>query len=381
MSKQNKEIGQEEQFSLPDRPYKKIALSFIVLTSLLTLIIVYFTLSKAVITLEPKEAPEAKSFTFNIPLNTTSTEVVLNGTLTTQEVEIVKNFEVQNFKTEPGKATGIMTITNDNDKSQTLIATTRFLAPNGLIFRLQENVTVPAKQEITATVEADQSGDKYDIAPTSFTIPGLSETLQSKIYGKTTTVMNGGVKKIGRLSTEEITAAQKTTLTDLDKDIKEKLGIQDSEQNIIFLDKKILEENISNKEGDEVEKYTITIKAQVTVVSLDKEKLLSLTKDEYKKQMPSQTTLISYNLDSFKYTLDNLVDTTARVTTSLSAYNLKELNPQTIEKEKLYGLDKDGVKYFFDQYDNIKNVEVKFWPFWVKAVPSMADHIVIEVKN
>ncbi|HOY56107.1 MAG TPA: hypothetical protein PLH37_01665 [bacterium] len=381
MPKQNKETLQEEQFVSPDRPYKKIALSFIILASLLTLIIVYFTLSKAVITLEPKEAPEAKNFTFNIPLNTTSTEVVLNGTLTTQEVEIVKSFEVQNFKTEPGKATGIMTITNDNDKSQTLIATTRFLAPNGLIFRLQENVTVPAKQEITATVEADQSGDKYDIAPTSFTIPGLSEALQSKIYGKTTTAMSGGVKKIGRLSTEEITAAQKTALADLDKDIKEKLSMQDDKQNITFLDKEILEENISNKEGDEVEKYTITIKVKTTIVSLDKEKLLSLTKDEYKKQMPSQTTLISYNLDSFKYTLDNLVDTTARVTTSLSAYNLKELNPQTIEKEKLYGLDKAGVKYFFDQYDNIKNVEVKFWPFWVKAVPSMADHIVIEVKN
>ena len=75
-------------------------------------------------------------------------------------------------------ASGKITISNAQPTAQTLIKNTRFEAPNGLIYRIHDSVTIPggsmtAPGTLTVTVYADAGGENYNVGPTTFTVPGL----------------------------------------------------------------------------------------------------------------------------------------------------------------------------------------------------------------
>lgn len=95
-------------------------------------------------------------------------------------------------------ASGTITIYNTQSKSQKLIANTRFATASGLIFRIHSAVTVPAGTSakpgsLTAKVYADKEGSPYNIAPTSFTVPGFAGTPQaSTVYARSSSPMTGG---------------------------------------------------------------------------------------------------------------------------------------------------------------------------------------------
>jgi hypothetical protein len=95
-------------------------------------------------------------------------------------------------------AQGTITIYNTQSKPQQLITNTRFAAPNGLIFRIHQAVTIPAGStstpgQVTATAFADQPGAQYNIEPTTFTVPGLKGSdAYSAVTAKSAAAFKGG---------------------------------------------------------------------------------------------------------------------------------------------------------------------------------------------
>lgn len=85
-------------------------------------------------------------------------------------------------------AKGKITIRNEQTSSQPLIKNTRFQTADGLVFRIHDSVTVPAGGSISATVYADEAGEKYNIGPSKFTVPGLKG---SKAYDLVTATSEG----------------------------------------------------------------------------------------------------------------------------------------------------------------------------------------------
>ncbi len=97
------------------------------------------------------------------------------------------------------KAHGKITIINEySDKPQPLVATTRFLAEDGTLFRLANHVTVPGMKDgkpgkIEVLVIADKSGSNANIGPTKFSIPGFKGTPKDgKFYAVSEKAMIGG---------------------------------------------------------------------------------------------------------------------------------------------------------------------------------------------
>ncbi len=115
-------------------------------------------------------------------------------------------------------ASGQITVFNTQNKAQRLIATTRFATASGLIYRIHTAVTVPAGSAsnpgtATATVYADQSGDSYNIGPSSFTVPGLAGTPEaSQVYAKSTAAMTGGASGEVPVVDAQTEAAARTAL-------------------------------------------------------------------------------------------------------------------------------------------------------------------------
>jgi len=92
------------------------------------------------------------------------------------------------------KAKGVVTIFSLLDVPQKMIATTRLLSSSGLLFRINEDIFVPAAKtingklipgqlEVSAT--ADGKGLEYEIEPDTFSIPGFDYTEKyNKFYAE-----------------------------------------------------------------------------------------------------------------------------------------------------------------------------------------------------
>lgn len=111
---------------------------------------------------------------------TVSTDLVAyadTGDLTFKQISVEKvataDVKSEGTKEVTDSAKGTITIHNEQTKPQALIKNTRFETPEGLIFRIHDSVTVPANGDLDVQVYADEAGEKYNIGPTKFTVPGL----------------------------------------------------------------------------------------------------------------------------------------------------------------------------------------------------------------
>ena len=90
-------------------------------------------------------------------------------------------------------ARGTITIRNEQPSSQALIKNTRFATPEGLVFRIHDSVSIPSAGSLQVLVYADEPGDKYNIGPTTFTIPGLKGNKAfDLVTAKSANAMTGG---------------------------------------------------------------------------------------------------------------------------------------------------------------------------------------------
>jgi hypothetical protein len=112
------------------------------------------------------------------------------------------------------RASGVVTIYNEfGTQSQRLIKNTRFEAPDGKIYRINDSITVPgatkradntlAPGTIDVTVYADSPGAEYNKEPTQFTIPGFKgDPRYSTFYARSKTALSGGFVGVERVVAE-----------------------------------------------------------------------------------------------------------------------------------------------------------------------------------
>jgi hypothetical protein len=112
---------------------------------------------------------------------------VLPAELFTATKNTVQTYHASGVTNSPQKATGKITIYNVySSKPQVLVANTRFVTPDGKIFRLVNQVVVPGAQtqngklvpsSIDANIVADQTGPDYNVGPVPrLTIPKFKES-------------------------------------------------------------------------------------------------------------------------------------------------------------------------------------------------------------
>lgn len=184
----------------PHRPHPSGRHSFPFKTLFAVLVVIavslgalyYFSSAKVEVTPTTVSAAVQSSFTATQSTGNLPYEIVTSQKIASQSVKTTGT------KTVTTAASGSITIYNTQAKAQKLIANTRFATTAGLIFRIHEAVSIPggtaAKPGTAkATVYADKPGDTYNVAPTSFTIPGFAGTpLASQVYARSTAAMTGG---------------------------------------------------------------------------------------------------------------------------------------------------------------------------------------------
>ena len=392
--------------------YKIVAALFLCAVILSSVFIIHFALSRATIILSSRETPlfVKKDFTVQIQSQKSEAEPApsledLSQEIKAVELSLAKDkaqgtesiaqydfvgelIEVQisgekKFKpTAIGKsvegfAQGIVTIINDSNYDQTLVKTTRLLTPENVLFRIQQTVVVRKKGSVTMLAVADKKGASGDVGGTVFRIPGLSQSAQKLIYAKIDKPFVGGLSSSSVVTKPDITNAEIALVEEIENKGLVEMHAQNSNITLKDVVPEIISLSSSAKEGDGVDEFSVSGQLLLRAVHFDKKALLDLLKQRLRDELKPNEMVLYYDEPSFDYEITSLNkdENKAVVTASLKAFGA--LTTENMDKVKtlLAGSDASAVQSYFLKNPNISAVSVRFWPFWVKSVPRLFDHV------
>ncbi|MDP2917969.1 MAG: baseplate J/gp47 family protein [bacterium] len=367
------------------KSYKKFYLFFIILSLGLVGAIIYVTFGRATITLMPKKVVFENNFDAAVLENPNLAENAIPGkvlALETEESRLVTTNDVKGFD---GKASGTVTIYNKRDKDQPLLAKTRLLSASGILFRTDKRAIVPAGGEIDAAVTADREGKSGNIGPEKFTLVNIWKGWQDKLYGESKTEMTGGYAELPYIYEQTIDQALNILAEQLYAKNLANLQSQISSGEKILADatkNEILAFSSSAKPETQSDKFTIKVKTRTIALICNEEKLKDLAQINLKQAAPKDKEFLNIVWDSFSYKLKSydLDKKIALLEASLSGESRAKISAALFVKNELVGMDRYGVKKYFEKFEDVGEAEVYFKPFWVRKVPSMLDHFEIQIK-
>ncbi|MBT6254466.1 hypothetical protein HOI83_04530 [Candidatus Uhrbacteria bacterium] len=364
------------------RLYRRIAAAFLTLTMVMLAVVLYLATVQAVISVETQEEGVEREFIARVMEEPQGSEDI-PARIFSELVERSKTFEVNGDGEKiPAKARGTVTVTNESNVSQPLIATTRFLSESGVLFRLVDGVTVPANGDIQVVVAADEEGEQGEIEPTTFTIPGLNETKQKVIYGTSTEVMVGGSITKKSLTVEDLDVAQDELLIEIEAEMDELWRSEISGQLAgATILKETVEKRSDTEPGTETGTFEITTIARITGIYYDDARMRQIAELKLREHVPSGQVLNSVSFDEMivTYNRHDIENAVAHFDVTVGGIAMLKTTSEILDKANLVGLTAPEAEEFLEANDTIKNVDIWLKPFWVKRVPKLLDHITINI--
>ena len=316
---------------------------------------------------------------------------VIAGELFTEKKNITLSFDTTGEKKIEKKATGVVSIYNAfSSKSQPLVATTRLLTPDGKLFRLTDNITVPGAKivdgeiepsSIEAKVIADNPGDEYNIGPVErFSIPGFQGTSKYKgFYGASSSNMDGGFVGVVSFPTDEDADKAKTETEDKLQETLEAFSSNNvpegfvvlSDASRVSIDKIEIVENLEEKG-----KFSVYGEGKLETIAFPKKSFDSLLENEASSQIGFSVALEEDRV-SFNDVVSDIESGTLSFKASWNGVATRFIDNSSI-KEEIKGKDSDDLKNYITSLDGVASAKISFWPFWVKKSPENISKINIE---
>ena len=318
---------------------------------------------------------------------------IIPGELFTQSRNLQLTFSASGKKRIEKKASGKMIIFNAySSDPQPLVAQTRFLAPDGKIFRLMDKVIVPGAKivdgkivssSITAQVIADQTGNSYNIGPVSrFTIPGLKGSPKyESFYGESEEAMVGGfIGEVGYPTPEDIQKAEVELKIKLEESLLAAIIIQipkefkvlDGARSITFTNP------ILNTDLDAGGNFGIFGEASMGILAFKEADLLLMLSKKVKADLGSDFEIKSFEL-SYGLLRADFKKGSISVPLKFSSITARAINIEEL-KPKISGKSEEDLKAVVFALPGLESARISLWPFWIAKVPKNLEKITITVE-
>ncbi len=282
----------------------------------------------------------------------------------------------------PGRAHGEVTLINTSAHSQPLVATTRIVSANGVLFRLSRAVTVPAHGKATAEIMADEVGEAGDVDPGRFTIPGLSSSLQRVIYGQSTEAMRGGLTQVRRVDAVDISEVAARAEIEAVKNAEAALTAAPTLAR--FSRPTTTIRTLNAKAGQNVAELTADVHATVTHVLVDpvaaNVALRSIIRNAAAERGRD---VVAMTGDVSSFALGKIYRTEGYAELEGTVTTITRPLPTGLETElqRLFaGMSKEDAIAQRRSRDDIDDIEVRFSPPWLRRLPSRSDHIRVLIR-
>ncbi len=370
------------------RMYQHIAVAFVVVTFLLLLCVVYLSVSRATIRIvaDPKIIDvEAEITVLAEPIGDGQVQGLALETLV--EKQRVFTLPAEGATQVEGQASGYVILINESAKDQALVASTRLISEEGILFRIQNYVVVPTLGQVEVFVKADSVGQGGEIGASKFTIPGLSVDQQTQIYGVSVAPMTGGVQYVRALTQADIDGAFTSLSEEILVAAKQELaaGIDRTELDgeVYYTAALPIPSEINAVVGDEVGSFSLTFTQSVTAVYYSKLAVQNYVERLLAQQVPDGFRVSLVNHQTMRTDIVNadFDQGTATLGVYLDGLAIISEDAQTLNKDRFVGRAPHEVLTLLRASEAIQDVSVSFTPFWLKRVPTLQDHIKIIIEE
>ncbi len=423
VKKKYKEIMKKrKQLSLPGGPNRKALTTLVVISVTMLLIIFYVALPGATVYLTPESNVLEASANITLAdayLNASELETHPTHTLASYGVDSVVEVSVQYDATgelfSGENATGTITLYNDADYEWSLVAFTRLESPDGVIFRTQQFVTIPAGTEagpatLDVYVVADEKDSNDDIigdrgnidAGTHFILPGLRESSQALLYGENSSAMTGGNTIVTEyVLPEDIDAAYARVESELNAAVQDTLQAEvdalNAEQgsDLVLLTGDFAFDTydpnieIPDVEEEQLSSFEVTGSMAVSGIAFNYSELVNVLRSELKLRKSPEKQLKSIDEESLYYEVFDIDRGAKKIKITASIKGVEEyvLDPEEESgarlikkiKDHIAGETVEGAEEYIQNLDEINTVEIKSWPVWAPTIPSVVENIKIKV--
>lgn len=409
-------------------PNRHALIGLTVVTVFVLLVIVYIALPGVTIYLTPSASVLEKSVNITLAnytqnayeLETRPPHMIASYPIETTVSKSITHYATgKKFSDNGANASGKILISNTTDTAWPLIPETRFQTDDGIVFRISNAITVPAATSdgpgtAEAFVTADQTdtygvivGERGNIEPSRFFLPGLKESSRSKIYAENSEPMTGGVTDfIAYISEEDIEAAKLRINDELLRDAVSELEIAVVNQGDLIgnvdaftlLDGddaiKISDVSVdipSGLVGQNISEFTVSGEVSVSGVYYDHEAMLDILRDELSLKKSPQKELLRINEESTSYRIFEWDDRAGKI--KLTA-NIKGIEQFSIDPDKengarllskirehIVGKDIEEAKLYIQNLPEVNKVEIDSWPAWAPTIPNISDNINFEIRE
>lgn len=417
-------------------PSRRAFSTLVVASVVLFLFIAYFALPGATITLTTSPSILQRSVNVTLADTARNARAFDSGDYpnmrptypveTTITKEIPYNSTGENF--EGSNSTGTIVVINKSDRNWALVERTRFQTEEGLVFRIKEDVTVPASKEVEKTREdgstytdtvpgelpvrvvADTEdafgriiGSRGNIEPTTFIVPGLSKTSQNLLYGESRESFGGGkTVSTPRIVEEDIEAAKEKLLEAMKSDalqaLRDEVEKENREKNtnlklmedsfvIEFSDPTYFVDN--TLVGQELNEFNISGEISVNGIAYNFNEIMNILRQDLTRHKSPDKRLVYIYDQSFTY---DIVDIDrplkqVKITASIKGIEEFDIDPESENgrrlakkiKEHVVGKSKKEAVSYIQNLPEVNKAEISTWPTWAPNLPSVPDNIKIEV--
>lgn len=371
--------------------YRNIALGFFVVTMLLFAAIFFTSVRKATISIG--YVPQKVNYTDVVHVARQRADgKTIAGVVELQKVSLVRTYTPVGRERKDVPIVGFVQLINEHTKDQPLVKTTRLLASNGKLYRLSKSVVVPAKgmlERVEMYADEPGAGSATD-GPVSFTIPGLWEPLQKKIYGKSADAFTGGVLERGIVSAQDMQKAEADVRQALTAQAQEQLKtIRDAGGQGVFdgvmvsLDTLQIERNADI--GATVGSFALTAKANAIIVRYRKEELEQFIRARLAKLPIEEYATLAYDPSQLTLRVESYDAGKGQAQLSVFESVTKALKSDASQfaSAAFAGKSESEIQEVFKNLPGVESVQtdVSFFPYWVKTVPSVGGTVTVDLRQ
>lgn len=381
-----KETRASQPLSRSLKVYQRIAIAFVFMTFFLLLAVLYLSISRATITVIANPRIVSVDAEVKAVANPSSagelSGVVVEQSFPTQEVVTLPS---DGATAVEEKAGGTVTLINESGAAQPLVATTRLLSKEGVLFRIDTSTVVPAKGQVNVIAHADKPGLSGEIGPTQFTIPGLPESSQKSIYAVSVDAMKGGVSYKRVLTQKDIDDAVSSVSNALYE--KAKATLSAGVDRTVFSGESytmtVTSQGSNAVAGADVGSFTLTLAIDVTAVYYDANAVKQYALSQLYSRVPEGYVAENVSTDAVQMSVKNadVKRGSATLGVSLEGKAIISQDSQILNKDRFVGRAPNEVLTLLRASDAVKDASVGFTPFWLERVPTLKDHITIVVKD
>ena len=376
---------------------KKIAF-FLIFLLIIIGTFLFFALGKAEIEIIPKtelidlEKKVLLDSEFKQPLSVRLKENTIPAEIIEDESTISREFPATGEDVVEKRAEGIIRVYNEySTASHTFVVNTRFLSTDGKLFRALERITIPGQKYeegklkpgfVDIKVRAAEAGQEYNIGPTTFSVPGLLGTdMYTAFYAKSFSQMKGGFEgKASQVKKEDLERAKKLLEEEVFEESLVALEKKCDENSFILsqdcLLKEVLEQGCKAEVGEKIDSFTCEIKVKLKALVFREKDLEEFVENAILSQIQEKEIKPgSLELNYFLETKD-----LEKGQANLNLIALAEIySPleETLLKKGIAAKPKKAAKILLESHPEIKQAEIKLWPFWLKEIPKNLEKIKI----